>query len=91
MKRAFVFNDSSWRDNLATKYCKWVNNLLDKYPNGRFEVHQSITGFHWEREEAEWIEVLTLVIVTDDTEAYAPTLEEEKSSPSVFDADRERK
>jgi hypothetical protein len=91
MRKAFVFNDSSWDCNLAKKYSEWVNTLLEKYPNAKFEFHQNISGFHWDREEVQWIEILTLVIVTDDTaEAYAPTLEEEKSSPSVFNADRER-
>jgi hypothetical protein len=66
MKRqAFVFSGSNWRSDLAQKYSEWVNDLLVKYPNAKFEFHQSLGSFFWEHEESDWVEIWTLVIVTE--------------------------
>ena len=76
MKRqAFVFNGSSYRFEgppLAQEYSEWINDLLAKYPNAEFEFHQSLANFFSEKQEMEWVQICTLVIVTESETPTKP-------------------
>ncbi len=63
MRKAFVFSQTSWHTDLEQEYAKWVNELLEKYPDAKFEIHQSLGSFISQRDEIEWVKVLTLIIV----------------------------
>ena len=68
MKQAFVFNGSSYevgKPPLEQRYAEWVNDLLAKYPNAKFEYYQSLGSFFWDREEVDWVQLWCLVIVTE--------------------------
>jgi len=68
MRQAFVFTGSSWqvgKPPLEQRYSEWVNDLLGKYPNAKFEFHQDFSGFFWEHEETDWVQLWCLVIVTE--------------------------
>jgi len=67
-RKAFVFEGSSWRlegPSLAQEYSEWINNLLKEYPDAKFEFHQSLGSFFWQSQESDWVQIYTLVIVTE--------------------------